>query len=154
EGRNFYGASIEAKSMTTRVTKLKNGLRIITDSMREAESAVVGAWVGVGTRHEPWHANGVAHLVEHMMFKGTRRYSPYELSALIENNGGSTNAHTTREETAYYARVLPEDIGLATSIIADMLQHSVFDAKELDRERTVIVQEIGSYVDTPEAHVD
>jgi len=139
--------------MTTQTTTLPNGLRIVTDTMREAESVVVGAWVGVGTRHEPWRANGVAHLVEHMMFKGTKRHSAYALSNAIEKNGGVMNAHTTREETAYYAKVLPEDAALATDIIADMLQHSVFDAKELDRERKVIVQEIGSYVDSPEEHV-
>jgi predicted Zn-dependent peptidase len=139
--------------MATEITILTNGLRIVTDTMREAESVVIGAWVGVGTRHEPWRANGVAHLVEHMMFKGTRRHSSYALSAEIEKDGGSMNAHTTQEETAYYARVLPENAELATGIIADMLQHSVFNPKELDRERTVIVQEIGSYVDAPEQHV-
>ena len=140
--------------MTTKITTLSNGLRVVTDTMPEAESVVVGAWVGVGTRHEPWRANGVAHLVEHMMFKGTKRHSAYGLSAEIEKDGGMMNAHTTREETAYYARVLPENAALATEIIADMLQHSTFEPKELDRERTVIVQEIGSYVDAPEIHVD
>jgi predicted Zn-dependent peptidase len=139
--------------MTIQITTLSNGLRVATDTMQEAESAVVGAWVGVGTRHEPWSANGVAHLVEHMMFKGTRRRSAYGLSTAIEKNGGSMNAHTTREETAYYARVLPEDAGLACDIIADMLQHSLFAAKELDRERQVIIQEIGRDRDTPEDHV-
>ena len=114
--------------MTIRISTLSNGLRVATDTMREAESVVVGAWVGVGTRHEPWSANGVAHLVEHMMFKGTKKRSAYGISAAIEKNGGAMNAHTTREETAYYARVLPEDAKLATDIIADMLQHSVFKA--------------------------
>lgn len=139
--------------MTIQISTLDNGLRVVTDTMHEAESVVVGAWVGVGTRHEPWRANGVAHLVEHMMFKGTKRHSPYALSAAIENNGGMMNAHTTQEETAYYARVLPENAELATDIIADMLQNSVFPPKELNRERTVIVQEIGSYIDAPDQHV-
>src|ERR1700689_3320033 len=125
--------------MPIEITTLPNGLRVATDYMREAESAVIGAWVGVGTRHEPWEANGVAHLVEHMMFKGTKKRSAYALSAAIEKNGGSMNAHTTREETAYYARVLPENAEQATDIIADMLQHSVFSPKELDRERQVII---------------
>ena len=136
--------------MTIQITILPNGLRIATDSMSEAESTVIGAWVGVGTRHEPWNANGVAHLVEHMMFKGTKRRSAYVLSAEIENNGGMMNAHTTREETAYYARVLPEYAELACDIVADMLQHSLFEKKELDRERQVIIQEIGRDRDTPE----
>src|ERR1700729_209813 len=119
---------------TIQITTLSNGLRIATDTMREAESTVIGAWVGVGTRNEPWSANGVAHLVEHMMFKGTRERSAYTLSAEIERVGGSMNAHTTREETAYYAQVLPEDAELACDIVADMLQHSLFMKKELDRE--------------------
>ena len=139
--------------MTIKITTLANGLRIATDTMQDAESVVVGAWVGVGTRHEPWRANGVAHLVEHMMFKGTKKRSAYAISAAIEKNGGAMNAHTTREETAYYARVLPEDAELACDIIADMLQNSVFHPKELEREKQVIVQEIGRDLDSPEEHV-
>ena len=129
--------------MTIRISTLSNGLRIATDTMPDSESVVVGAWVGVGTRHEPWRANGIAHLVEHMMFKGTKSRSAYALSTTIEKNGGMMNAHTTREQTAYYARVLPEDTEAATDIIADMLQHSVFKPEELDREKKVIIQEIG-----------
>ncbi len=138
--------------MTVTVSMLANGLRIATDTMADAESTVIGVWVGVGTRHEPMAANGVAHLVEHMMFKGTKRRSAFGLAAAIEKNGGSMNAFTTREETAYYARVLPEDIALAGDIIADMLQHSLFVPKELERERQVIIQEIGRDRDTPEDH--
>jgi len=139
--------------MTIEISTLCNGLRVVTDSMPDSESMVFGVWVGVGTRHEPWAANGVAHMAEHMMFKGTKRRSAYALSSAIEKNGGAMNAHTTREETAYYARVMPEDAGLAADIIADMLQRSVFDPKELERERQVILQEIGRDHDTPEDHV-
>ncbi len=136
--------------MTVQITTLDNGLRIVTDEMADAESVVVGAWVGVGTRNEPWNANGVAHLVEHMMFKGTKKRSAYALSTAIENKGGSMNAHTSREETAYYARVLPEETANAIDIIGDMLRNSVFNPKELDRERQVIIQEIGRDLDSPE----
>jgi predicted Zn-dependent peptidase len=139
--------------MTIKITTLPNGLRIATDAMQDAESVVVGAWVGVGTRHEPQRANGVAHLVEHMMFKGTKKRSAYALSTAIEKNGGMMNAHTTREETAYYARVLPENAALACDIIADMLQHSTLNAKELEREKQVIIQEIGRDIDSPEDHI-
>ncbi|MDD5587078.1 MAG: pitrilysin family protein [Alphaproteobacteria bacterium] len=139
--------------MTIKITALANGLRVATDTMPDSESMVLGVWVGVGTRHEPWAANGIAHLTEHMMFKGTKRRSAYALSTAIEKNGGAMNAHTTREETAYYARVLPENAEQAADIIADMLQRSVFDPKELDRERQVIIQEIGRDLDTPEDHV-
>jgi len=139
--------------MTIKITSLPNGLRIVTDTMPGAESAAIGAWVGVGTRNEPWRANGVAHLVEHMMFKGTAKRSAYALSAEIEKNGGAMNAYTTREETAYYARVLPENAELACDIIADMLQHSVFNPKELAREKQVIIQEIGRDLDSPEDYI-
>lgn len=136
--------------MTIKITELDNGLRVATDTMPDAESVVVGAWVGVGTRHEPWNANGVAHLVEHMMFKGTKTRSAYALSTAIENKGGGMNAHTSREETAYYARVLPEDAEVAADVIADMLRNSVYAPKELDRERQVVIQEIGRDLDSPE----
>jgi len=136
--------------MTVEVTTLPSGLRVATDRMAEAESTVIGAWVGVGTRDEPWAANGVAHLVEHMMFKGTKRRSAYALATEIEKNGGMMNAHTTREETAYYARVLPEDAELACDVVADMLQYSEVTPKELNRERHVIIQEIGRDRDAPE----
>lgn len=139
--------------MTVQITTLANGLRVATDTMLEAESVVIGAWVGVGTRHEPWRANGIAHMIEHMMFKGTKKRSAYAISKSIEKNGGVMNAHTTREETAYYAQVLPEDTERTAEIIADMLLRSVFDPKELDRERQVIIQEIGRDRDTPEDYV-
>lgn len=139
--------------MSIRITTLENGLRVATDTMVDAESVMAGAWVGVGTRHEPWKANGVAHLVEHMMFKGTKKRSAYGLSSAIEKNGGMMNAHTTREETAYYARVLPEDADLACDLIADMLQNSMFRPKELDREKKVVIQEIGRDLDSPEDHI-
>ncbi len=136
--------------MTVQITELANGLRVVTDTMPDAESIVVGAWVGVGTRHEAWNANGVAHFVEHMMFKGTKTRSAYALSSAIENRGGEMNAHTSREATAYYARALPEDDETAFDVIADMLRHSVFAPKELERERLVVIQEIGRELDSPE----
>lgn len=139
--------------MTIEISELDNGLRVVTDTMLEAESIVVGAWVGVGTRHEPWRANGVAHLVEHMMFKGTKKRSAYALSTAIEKNGGMINAHTTREETAYYARVLPEDLATVCDVVADMLRHSLFNLQELEREKKVIIQEIGRDLDSPEDHI-
>jgi predicted Zn-dependent peptidase len=139
--------------MTIQISTLDNGLRVATDTMDGAESVALGVWVGVGTRHEPWNANGVAHLVEHMMFKGTKKRSAFEISKAIEQNGGMMNAHTSREETAYYARVLPEDAELAADIISDMLMHSAFAPKELAREKQVVIQEIGRSYDTPDDHV-
>lgn len=133
-----------------RVTTLDNGLRIATDPMPGVHSVSLGCWVGVGTRNEAAPVNGVAHLVEHMLFKGTDRRSAYRISEEIEDVGGQLNAYTTREHTAYYAKVLSADTPLAVDLIADMLQHSVLDEEELGRERAVVLQEIGQAADTPD----
>jgi predicted Zn-dependent peptidase len=133
-----------------RVTRLDNGLTVATDVMGGVETAALGVWVGVGTRHEPREINGVAHMLEHMAFKGTARRSARDISVEIENVGGHLNAYTSRENTAYYARVLAEDVPLALDIIADILQYSTFDEVELARERAVVLQEIGQAEDTPD----
>jgi predicted Zn-dependent peptidase len=132
------------------MTTLDNGLRVLTDRMDTVESASVGVWVGVGARHETIDVNGVSHLLEHMAFKGTRRRDARAIAEEIENVGGHLNAWTSRENTAYFARVLAADVPLAVDILADILQNSAFDSAELERERTVIVQEIGQVDDTPD----
>ena len=106
--------------------------------------------MGVGTRHERPAENGVAHLLEHMMFKGTRRRSAKAIAEEIEAVGGHLNAYTGRENTAYYAKVLKEDLDLAVDLLADILRDSKFDETELARERTVVLQEIGQAEDTPD----
>lgn len=136
--------------MSIEVATLENGLRVVTDHMPELETVSAGIWVGVGTRHERREQNGVAHLLEHMVFKGTPRRSARQIAEEIEQVGGLLNAYTSRETTAYYAKVLKGDLALAVDILADILRHSVFDPVELDREREVIVQEIGQALDTPE----
>src|SRR5712672_3745576 len=129
--------------MTTQLSTLTNGLRVATDRVDTVDTVSLGIWIDVGTRHEPKEINGVAHVLEHMAFKGTERRSALAIAREIENVGGHVNAYTSREQTAYYAKVLAGDTPLALDILADILQHSVFDAAELDRERTVILQEIG-----------
>ena len=136
--------------MAVRVTTLNNGMRVATDRIDTVESATVGVWCDVGTRDERPQVNGVAHLLEHMLFKGTRRRSAKAIAEEIEAVGGHMNAYTAREQTAYYARVLKADVDLAVDMIADILQHSLFDAGELKRERAVILQEIGQARDTPD----
>jgi predicted Zn-dependent peptidase len=136
--------------MSVRVTVLDNGMRVLTDVMDSVETVSLGIWVDVGTRHEPAAVNGVAHLLEHMAFKGTERRSALDIAAEIEAVGGHLNAYTSREHTAYYAKVLKENTALAVDILADILQHSVFDRRELERERAVILQEIGQAMDTPD----
>jgi predicted Zn-dependent peptidase len=136
--------------MTIQVTRLPNGLRVATDRMDSVETASIGVWADVGTRNEPAEINGVSHLLEHMAFKGTGRRSAREIAEEIEAVGGHLNAYTAREQTAYYARILAGDMPLAVDIIADILQHSTFDAEELARERAVVLQEIGQAEDTPD----
>jgi predicted Zn-dependent peptidase len=133
-----------------KVTKLANGLTVATDRMPSVSSASLGIWIGVGTRHEHAEENGLAHLIEHMVFKGTSRRDAAAIAREIEDVGGHMNAYTSREQTAYYARVLSDDLPLAVDLIADIVQDSLYDTEELSRERTVILQEIAQVNDTPD----
>ena len=125
------------------ITTLANGLRVVSEDMPRLQTASLGVWVDVGTRYEPAEVNGVAHMLEHMAFKGTERRSARAIAEEIERVGGSLNAYTSREHTAYYARILAGDVDLAADILADILQHSAFDPEELEKERHVVLQEIG-----------
>jgi len=136
--------------VSAQVSRLANGLRVATDRIDTVDTVSLGIWVDVGTRHEPAAINGAAHFLEHMAFKGTERRSAREIAEEIEAVGGHLNAYTSRESTAYYAKVLKEDVPLALDILADILQNSTFDPEELERERTVILQEIGQANDTPD----
>ncbi len=118
--------------------------------MESVETVSLGAWVQVGARFETADINGVSHLLEHMAFKGTERRSARDIAEEIEAVGGHLNAYTSREVTAYHATVLKDDCALAVDIIADILQNSVFDETELERERAVVLQEIGQTRDTPD----
>jgi predicted Zn-dependent peptidase len=133
-----------------RVTRLDNGLTVVSETMPRVETVSLGAWVNVGTRHEAAAENGVAHFLEHMAFKGTKRRTAKQIAEEIEAVGGHLNAYTAREQTAYYAKVLREDAGLGIDIIADLLTSSTLDGAELERERGVILQEIGQANDTPD----
>jgi len=136
--------------MTITVSTLSNGLRVITDRMEHVETASLGVWVGAGTRHETASMNGVSHLLEHMAFKGTERRNPAEIAIAIEDVGGIMNAYTSREQTAYYAKILADDAPLALDVISDILCNSTFPEDEMERERQVILQEIGQAADVPE----
>jgi predicted Zn-dependent peptidase len=136
--------------VTVQLTTLSNGLRIVTEHMPGLQSAALGIWVGAGGRHERPEQNGVAHFLEHMAFKGTERRSALQIAEEIEDVGGYINAYTSREVTAYYARVLKDDTALALDVIADILRNPVFDPKEIETERHVILQEIGQALDTPD----
>ncbi|WP_151720771.1 M16 family metallopeptidase [Gemmobacter serpentinus] len=136
--------------MTLRITTLPNGFRIVTEHMPGLKSASVGVWVLAGGRHERAEQNGIAHFLEHMAFKGTAKRSPLQIAEEIEDVGGYINAYTSKEMTAYYARVLSGDVALALDVISDIVLNPVFDPKEIETERHVILQEIGQALDTPD----
>ena len=139
--------------MAVKVTTLSSGLRIASDSMEGLETSSVGVWVNAGARYETLEANGISHMLEHMAFKGTERRTPRAIAEEIEAVGGHLNAYTSREQTAYFARVLADDLPLAVDLLGDILLHSTFDEEELARERAVVIQEIGQATDTPDDQV-
>lgn len=114
------------------------------------DSVALGVWADVGTRNENLAHNGVAHMVEHMLFKGTARRNAVRIAEEIEDVGGQMNAYTSREVTAYHVHLLKEDTNLALDVLADIIQHSVMPEDEIVRERQVILQEIGMTADTPD----
>ncbi|UWQ21387.1 pitrilysin family protein [Jannaschia sp. W003] len=136
--------------MSAQLHRLANGMRIVTERMPGLESAAVGVWVNAGGRHERPEQNGIAHFLEHMAFKGTARRSALRIAEEIEDVGGYINAYTSREVTAYYARVLAADVPLAVDLISDIVLNPTFDPAEIEIERGVILQEIGQALDTPD----
>ena len=136
--------------MTVRTHTLPNGFRIATEEMPSLKSASIGVWVQAGGRHERSDQNGIAHFLEHMAFKGTTRRTALQIAEAVEDVGGYINAYTSREMTAYYARVLEEDVSLALDVIADILLNPAFKDEEIEIERGVILQEIGQALDTPD----
>jgi predicted Zn-dependent peptidase len=136
--------------MSVEVTRLPNGLTVVTDAMPHLETASLGVWVGAGSRDEEPDEHGISHLLEHMAFKGTTRRTARQIAEEIEAVGGDINAATSVETTAYYARVLRNDMPLALDVISDILTDPTFDPDELAREQNVIIQEIGACEDTPD----
>jgi len=136
--------------LSVQLHTLSNGFRIVTEHMPGLKSASIGIWVNAGGRHEAPEQNGIAHFLEHMAFKGTARRTALEIAEAIEDVGGYINAYTSREMTAYYARVLENDVPLALDVISDILLHPAFDRREIEVERGVILQEIGQALDTPD----
>jgi predicted Zn-dependent peptidase len=136
--------------LTVRLTTLDNGLRIVTEHMPGLKSASAGIWVMAGGRHERPEQNGIAHFLEHMAFKGTERRTALQIAEEIEDVGGYINAYTSREMTAYYARVLESDVGLALDVIGDIVLNPAFHEADIETERHVILQEIGQALDTPD----
>ncbi len=136
--------------MSVKLHTLSNGFQIVTEHMPGFQSASLGIWIKAGGRHERAEENGIAHFLEHMAFKGTKTRSALQIAEMIEDVGGYINAYTSREVTAYYTRVLKEDVALSINLLFDILQNSIFEEKEIEVERGVILQEIGQSLDTPD----
>ena len=134
----------------TRISSLPNGLRVVTRDMPGLHSAAIGIWVNAGGRDERADQNGIAHFLEHMAFKGTPTRSALQIAEAIENVGGYINAYTSRDVTSYYVRVLAGDVAMALDVISDIVLNPVFDQREIEVERGVILQEIGQSLDTPD----
>lgn len=131
-------------------TTLPNGIRVLSDRVAGVRSVSVGVWAAVGSRDETAGQGGLAHLIEHMMFKGTTRRSARVIAETIDATGGMLDAYTTKEATAYYARVLDEHMPVALDLLADMLINSTFAEEELAREKEVVLEEISMAEDMPE----
>ncbi len=136
------------------ITKLKNGMKIITDYNPWIESVVCGVWVNIGSRSETKEINGVSHFLEHMAFKGTKTKSYTDIAETIEDIGGDINAYTSKDHTFYYTKTLKEHLRTSIDILSDILQNSIFDETETNKERNVILQEYYSSIDTPDEIID
>ena len=134
-------------------TVLSNGITILTKHMPYVRSVSMGVWVNVGARDESPEENGLSHLIEHMIFKGTRQRTAYQIAKEFDAIGGQTNAFTAMESTCYHARVLETHLDTMVDILTDIFLNSVFDASEVERERPVILQEIGMVEDNPEEYI-
>ena len=136
--------------MSVTRSTLSNGLTVVSHTMPEVETVSLGIWIGAGSRSEQLTEHGVAHFLEHMAFKGTKRRSARQIVEEIEAVGGDLNAATSVDSTGYYARVLPKDMPLALDILSDIILEPRFDGAELVRERAVILQEIAASSDSPD----
>ena len=136
-----------------RITQLPNKIRIVTQELKDRDSAAIGVWFAVGGRYEHDEHKGVAHFMEHMAFKGSQKYSCDQIKQTVEGVGGSLNAFTSEEETCYYAKVPAQHMARAFDVLADISFFPVIAKKDLDKERTVILEEIKMYHDLPQYYV-
>ncbi len=132
------------------ITTLDNGLKISSVHMPDTDTVSLSIWVKTGSRNETEKQNGISHFLEHMAFKGTSKRSAKEIAETFDNIGGFINAATSREHTIYYTKVLKDNVSVAIDVLSDIIQNSVFDKEELERERGVILQEIAMTNDTPD----
>jgi predicted Zn-dependent peptidase len=133
-----------------RKTVLPNGIRLVSERIPHVRSVAVGVWVDTGSRHEPSELGGISHFIEHLVFKGTESRTAEEIARAVDSVGGQMDAFTTKEHTCFYVTVLDEHLALATDLLSDILIHPRFDAADIEREKSVVLQEFGMVEDTPD----
>lgn len=134
-------------------TILDNGIRVISEEIEHVRSISIGVWVECGSRYEDEATNGSAHFIEHMLFKGTERRSAFDIAAAIDSVGGVMNAFTSKELTSFYIKIPDYHLPLAIDLLADIFQHSQFDDGEIEKEKSVVLQEIHMLEDTPDDYI-
>ncbi len=132
---------------------LDNGIPVVMEQLKNFRSVIVGIWVKVGSRHEIPEKNGISHFLEHMFFKGTKKRTPTDISIAIDSLGGELNAFTSRENTAFYVKVLDEHIDRGIELLTDIFLHSTFSEEEIEKEKGVIKEEIKLVEDTPDDYI-
>lgn len=130
--------------------QLRNGLRVVMEKIPTCRSVSFGIWVKTGSRNESPEQGGISHFIEHMLFKGTERFSAKDIAEQFDAIGGNVNAFTSKEYTCYYAKVLDEHLPIAVDVLSDMFFRSLIDGEELRKEKNVILEEISMYEDTPD----
>ncbi len=144
DSKNVNEGSLYRKSV------LPNGIRIVSEKIPYVRSVSIGVWIEAGTRDELSEKNGIAHFLEHMVFKGTKTRTPFELADTLEALGGALNAFTSKELTSFYAHVIDEHLEIAIDILADLLNNPLFDSRELEKEKNVVIEEIKDLEDAPD----
>ncbi len=147
------GSAGPSEEVRHALDRLPNGVTVVTAAMPHMSSASFGLWVGAGGRYEAAEVNGVAHFIEHMLFKGTRRRSAVRISQDVEGVGGYLNAFTSEEQTCFYSKALHDRVETLADVLFDMLSGSLFAPADIRKEREVIREEVAMYADQPAQHV-
>lgn len=133
-----------------RKSVLPSGVRVVSERIPHVRSVALGVWLNVGSRDELYERNGISHFVEHMVFKGTRHYRSGQIARSLESVGGYLNAFTSKESTCFYARVLDQHVERAVDVLSDLVQYPLFDPKELEKEKQVVLEELKTMEDDPD----
>src|ERR1700738_4739226 len=144
-------ALLTARDIET--TTLANGIRVITEQMPHVRSVSMGIWIGTGSRRETPEENGIAHFIEHMVFKGTKNRSSEEIARSVDSIGGGLDAFTSKEMVSYNTKVLDEHLPEAFDVVADLVRNPLFEPKNIEKEKSVILEELKMEVDNPEYQI-